>query len=428
MTEAKHSKYSASAAKRWMNCPGSMVLCVGLVDHGSKYADEGTKAHAASEELLTTGAISTVTGVDGDMLKHVGVYTGNIKQYAEGGTLMVEQRVNYSRFLGVDTGEAWGTSDAIVIQGNEVQVHDLKYGQGELVSAENNEQMMLYALGALDALDDLAGPFTHFRTAIHQVRVDPRPQEWDGTVETLLAFGEVAKRAVHAVKAAEFGFQSVADGTKTQAEWEAEYLNPGEGQCRWCKAKATCPKLRSEVAEQVLGMSPATPEDFADVAVGNIADHIAVTDNAWLSASMGKANLIEMWLKAIRAEVERRLLAGGEIDGYKLVMGRAGNRVWANAAEAEKLLKSFRLKEAEMYDFKLISPTTAEEVLKESPKRWAKAKELITRSEGSKSVAPVSDKREAIVVRPTADEFDDVITVHAGETVVITSSIESDIG
>lgn len=393
-----------------------MVLCAGLPDTSSKYADEGTMAHALSEHILRGDAVPEAgtlfryenhgllqTGtVTQDMLGHTGVYIDNITQYANGGELMVEQKLNYATYLGLPRDEAWGTSDAVIIKGSEIQVHDLKYGQGEVVSAERNTQMMLYALGALDAFDGLAGDFTHARMVIHQPRVVKAPQEWDCTVEELLAFGAEAKQAVHWAKAAALGAE-----TKTQAEWEAEYLRPSVDACRWCKAKATCPKLRAEVLETVTMQVPATAGDFADLSIPGPA-HIAPTDDAWLGASMGKADLIEGWLKAVRAEVERRLLAGGAVPGYKLVQGKQGNRAWSDAAEAEKLLKSFRLKEAEMYDFKIISPTSAEKVLESSPKRWAKAQELITRSDGKPSVAPLKDKRPALEIKPVVEMFADM--------------------
>jgi hypothetical protein len=76
---------------------------------------------------------------------------------------------------------------------------------------------------------------------------------------------------------------------------------------------------------------------------------------------------------------------------------------------AEALLKSFRLRQDEMYELSLISPTTAEKVLKDSPKRWAKAQEHITRSEGKPSVAPATDKRPALDVQTVADDFSDFI-------------------
>lgn len=422
---AAHSKFSASKAKRWLDCAGSMVLEVGLPNTSSKYADEGTKAHALAEHVLNdpldvvspascVGAMfnyeangkTVSTVVSADMAEHVTVYVDNIKQYAEGGELMVEQKLNYADFLGLPKDAAWGTSDVVIIKGDEIQVHDLKYGMGELVSPERNPQMMLYALGALAAFDGLVGSFNRVRMVIHQPRVVKAPQEWDCSVDELMAFAVEAKKAVHLVKAAELGQKSIAEGTKTQAEWEAEYLKPSTGACRWCKAKATCPKLRAEVAATVaLESDAASPEDFADLAP--ISVHSGV-DEAWLSACMAKADLIEDWLKAVRAEVERRLLAGGDVPGYKVVQGRQGARAWRDETAAEALLKGFRLKVEDMYKMSVISPTQAEKVLAESPKRWAKAQELITRADGKLSVAPLSDKRPAIQVKPVTEDFTDL--------------------
>jgi hypothetical protein len=138
-------------------------------------------------------------------------------------------------------------------------------------------------------------------------------------------------------------------------------------------------------------------------------ERIAALAEDHLAVCMDAVDLVEGWCKAVRAEVERRMLAGTPVPGYKLVEGRAGARAWADPAEAEKLLKSFRLKQDEMYDFTLISPTTAEKVLAQaSPKRWAKAQALIRRSDGKPSVAPASDKRPALVITPVADDFDEL--------------------
>lgn len=401
---AAHSKFSASKAKRWLDCAGSMVLEVGLPNTSSKYAEEGTRAHSAAEALLTGG---TPVYDNDDMREYVELYVDNVRQYAEGGELMVEQKLNYADFLGLPKDAAWGTSDAVIIKGDEIQVHDLKAGQGEVVSPERNPQMMLYALGALAAFDGLVGSFNRVRMVIHQPRVVKAPQEWDCSVDELMAFALEAKQAVHLVKAAEHGQAAIANGTKTQAEWEAEYLKPSADACRWCKAKATCPKLRAEVAQTVFNTVPATSDDFADLTVPSAA-HIETTTLTWLSVAMAKADLIEDWLKAVRAEVERRLLAGGEVPGYKVVQGRQGARAWRDETAAEALLKGFRLKVEDMYKMSVISPTQAEKVLAESPKRWAKAQELITRADGKLSVAPLSDKRPAIQVKPVTEDFTDL--------------------
>ena len=121
--------------------------------------------------------------------------------------------------------------------------------------------------------------------------------------------------------------------------------------------------------------------------------------------------MIEGWCKAIRAKAEAELLAGHPVPGYKLVEGRRGSRRWTNDAEVEQTLKSMRMKLEEMYDFSLISPTTAEKLHKAGtigPRQWPKLQGLITQSEGKPSVAPATDKRPALVIQATADEFADV--------------------
>jgi hypothetical protein len=124
---------------------------------------------------------------------------------------------------------------------------------------------------------------------------------------------------------------------------------------------------------------------------------------------MAKVGLVEDWCKSIRAETERRLLAGKRVDGFKLVEGKRGNRRWGSEAEVEDLFKTFRMRQDEMYDLSLISPTKAEKVFKQNPKRWAKVTELITQSEGKPSVAPATDKRPEMVVSNLTDEFRDLI-------------------
>lgn len=185
-------------------------------------------------------------------------------------------------------------------------------------------------------------------------------------------------------------------------DWQQLYLNPGEKQCRFCKAKATCPALRAEVTNAV-GGEPATADDFAQFMPIDTTDGIG--DN-YLSMAMDKVGLVEDWCKAIRAEVERRLLRGTEVPGFKLVEGKQGNRAWVDQAKAEAALKALRVKADDMYDKKLISPTTAEKLLKTDAKKWAKLQELITRASGKPSVAPATDKRPALAVHTaTADEF-----------------------
>jgi Protein of unknown function (DUF2800) len=392
-----------------MACPGSMVLEVGTADSSSIYADEGTAAHEVAAMCLNekrnavayVGRVIAVgkrkVEVTDDMADHVQTYVDNIRDYAKGAdTLLVEVRVNYAARLAVAKEEGFGTSDVVILHGDEIQVHDLKFGRGEEVDAENNVQMMLYALGALDEYDGLAGDFSRVRMVIHQPRIKRAPSEWSCSVEDLVKFAATARSAACTVANAE-------------AEQDRQvlldvYVRPGEKQCRWCKAKATCPSLRAEVAHEVFDESDAL-DDFNDASPVDVQR----MEHDELAVSMAKANLIEGWLTAVRAEVERRLLSGTPVAGYKVVQGKMGNRSWTSKADAEEAMKGMRLKLDEMYDYSIISPTAAEKLLaKDSPRRWSKLQALIQRTEGKPSVAPLSDKRPALEMKPVADDFAEV--------------------
>jgi hypothetical protein len=417
-----HSKHSASNFEANTLCPGRPVMMKGLPDSSSQYADEGTAAHTLlgwcidnDRPALAFKGRRIPVGmrtfeVNDDMCTAVQTAVDNIKAIAADGMVLSEQKVTYADYLGVPREEAWGTSDIIAARGDELQVHDYKHGRGVEVDADDNPQMKLYALGALDAVEDTLGPFTTVRLVIHQPRIKDAPSEWTMTVDELKAWGRgEARRSVEEQDGAE---RMHARDTLTNAEWEAIYLRPNEKSCKFCKAKATCPALRGAALEPVFAKAPASVDEFDDLAVPTKA-HIAPATDDWLAAAMAKADLIEDWLKAVRAEVERRLLAGGQVPGFKIVQGRQGNRAWSDKAAVEAALKAMRLKVEEMYDLTLISPTTAEKLAKAKtigPRQWKTLQEQITRSEGAKHVAPENDPRPALVLTPAEDDFDTVST------------------
>lgn len=504
-----HAKLSPSGAKRWMSCPGSLAMEQGIPDQSSEFADEGTAAHFLASECLTDEhdakfflgtriAVSDgYTGwlpialhgfdyrcftVDADMCREVQKYIDAVREAAQSGELHVEQRLPiFGDKLGVvvldENGEPlldedgqpipvdnqFGTSDTVIELPGVLWIRDLKYGRGVQVFAEENEQLMLYALGALDEFDML-GDVETVRMSIDQPRLD-HSDTWECSVVHLREFEQ------RAIAAGRLALRIASDGPTQRVGVDPFNLNPGEDQCRFCKAKGSCPALRDQVlvtltadfavepaeivgqsdvletlielgkgevavtiseAERIIaaahGVAPGKV-DF-EPACGNDAatDYfivkkptirpvlegaeasVAAADPGHLAVLMDSVDLIEGWCKAVRAEAERRLLAGAEVPGYKLVQGRAGSRDYTDEAEAEKLFKTFRLKHDEMYDNKLKSPTSMEKVLAvASPKRWAKVQALITRSDGKPSVAPASDKRPALVKTPVADDFDTVV-------------------
>lgn len=429
MTEivpTQHAKLSPSGAHKWMKCPGSLVMEEGIPDTSSEFADEGTAAHELAGWCLTQGTqargylgrIIEVPNRAGDKTSKWEVteemadfvqegYVDAIRAKVEaGGLLMVEERVEFSRFVGVP--ESFGTSDAIVMMEaqKELNVDDLKYGRGvkvyasrqEMIDGEivekGNEQLMTYALAAYDMLSAIYDIET-IRITIHQPRLQ-HVSEYVCTVEELMQFALELEVAAADVAAAQ---------TFTKEEimqTEGIYLKPGEKQCQWCKAKATCPALRNFIVNEVIG-------DF-DVIEDEIpkAPKAVPNDDAEIARAFALLDLVAGWCKAIGTEMHNRMMAGRSMPGYKLVEGKKGARAWVDENEAEATLKSFRLKQEEMYSMKVISPTQAEKLLKgKNPKRWNKLLRMVTQSDGQPHIALQSDKRPALVIQPITDDFAD---------------------
>lgn len=381
-----HAQRSPSGSPGWLECAGWTSD-----EKGSKYANEGSAAHELAATCLTDGSDTrahlgeqitidkdTFT-VDDEMALAVGDYVSYIRDVVKGtgGELLVEQKLSIEAITG-EPG-AKGTSDAVILAPGELIIADLKYGRGVPVEADDNPQLQIYALAAIDEFS-LAHDFTTVRMVIHQPRLGA-VSEWVQTVEQLEAFRATVKKRIQIHDA------------------NPDARNPGTKQCQWCSAKATCAALARKVQDEV-GV------DFDD-----LTKPATPTDSDALGKALAAADLIEAWLKAVRAETESRLLAGQQVPGFKLVQGKKGNRKWTNEQEAEAALKAMRVKHDQMYDYSVISPTSAEKLAKAEvigPRQWPKLAALITQAEGKPSVAPETDKRPALVMSAVADDFTDV--------------------
>ena len=369
--------FSASAAPRWMLCPGSVRLCEGLEDTSSAYAEEGTLAHEIAAAVLQGAQTVDTDELADDIFDAVVDYTERVRQAAEGKTLLVEQRVDYSEVIG--HAESFGTADAIIIGDGILEIRDLKTGRNPAYALP---QLGLYALGALHQFEAL-GPFDMVRLVIDQGRIG-HFDEVELTMEELAGFQHEVLGAVEAA-----------------LEPEPRYV-PGEKQCRFCKAKAHCPALAAQVAETI-------GQDFENLDAEDLKAEPERIGLNYLAHCMSSVALVEDWCKGIRARVERELLAGNTIDGWKLVQGRKGARKWSSEQDAEQQLRKMKLKVEDIYDLKVISPTTAEKLAKAGtigPRQWPALQALITQSEGGLSVAPASDKRPAASPVASASDFE----------------------
>jgi len=422
--EKTHAVLSPSGAHRWARCPGSAALERGQPNRSSPYARWGTVAHEVAGLILGelaeradlqaweprcaeawVGRVFTADGheieFDREMADCVNDYVAHVEPFWSPGDIILAEQATPLEHVTGELG-ATGTSDCIIIKpaAREIVVIDLKTGKGVAVDAEENEQGLLYAAGAVEAHDIFHGPFETVRIVISQPRLHSI-SEWAIDAEEfenrIFDLRVAAREAAH--------FLRGLDGDPP--------LVPGEKQCKFCNAKAICPALAGDVTRSLhLTAGPAGIEEFADLtlpkqasAAASFAAEAGSVDNDKLAEAMRAAPLVEQWLSAVRGEVERRLFDGQTVPGFYLGVGKRGSRAWTSEADAEAAMKTAKIKADEMYTRKVISPTAAEKLLKERPRVWAKLAALIGQAPGKPSVCKDGDKNEPYRPVPAAEEF-----------------------
>lgn len=159
----KHVLLSASSSHRWLNCPPSARLCEGYDDKGSDFAAEGTDTHTLYEFKLRTALgmeakdpTEDLTWYNSEMEECANRYVAFVMELVEEAkktcqdpVVLIEQRLDYSKYV----EEGFGTGDCVIIADGTLHIVDYKHGRGVLVEADDNTQMKLYALGALELFD-----------------------------------------------------------------------------------------------------------------------------------------------------------------------------------------------------------------------------------------------------------------------------------
>lgn len=399
MLVKKHAILSPSSSDRWLACPASVALSKGIPNESSAYAEEGTLAHSFAEEvtkLVKDGAYNIDTlrlmVEDEEMRNSVAIWADALNEIVKDKHPDVFE-AECGLPLESVTGEkdSFGTADALIVVDGVLHIVDFKYGRGVKVSVEQNSQLAIYALAAYEAFD-LFCEINSVELHIVQPRLNHIPS-WAVSLEELKEFGEaVAERAEQAM-ALHFDPTLVSD----------EDFDPDCSVCQFCLAKSKCPKLTEKTRQSVIDALPMlSDENKSDLS--NVL--VVPNDPVSLVKAYGALDAIELWVKTVREAMLHRLKNGEDIQGYKLVSGRPGNRKWKDEKEVEALMKKMRVREPEMYERKLISPTKAEKLAKTEaigPRQWKQLEEYIERPEGKPAVALADDPRPAICL---ADDFD----------------------
>lgn len=381
-----HSPIGASSAHRWLACPGSVRLSRGLPNESSWEAKEGTAAHEVAAECLRHGQDAwehagrgiTIEGdtfvVDDEMVEAVQVYLDAIRADADAyrretgaePIMFVEQFFHLEELH----PDLYGTADcALVLPAQAtLKVYDLKYGRGLTVEPGNNPQFLFYAAGVVHKLSG-----QHHFDFIDLHAVQPRRDHPDGPVR---------RWSLTADELGEWVTGTLVPGARATEQPDAP-LRPGD-HCRFCPAKqaAVCPALAA-VAENA-----------------DTDENVAALDTEALAERLEKVPQLRMYIQALEDEAFRRMMKGETVPGYKLVQKKA-NRVWKEGAEAE-LVRIFGAEA--VYEKKLRTPSQVER-LKDGRKVVS---ELAYKPDTGLTVAPESDRREAVPIRSAQDVFADV--------------------
>ena len=398
--ELEHSILSPSKAPMYCRCVASIAAGKNIKPVQSEFADEGTLAHALAARIL--GGELNVE-VSEDMLYPLKQYIDKVDTLtADCDFAQYEMKLDLSEVLKIP-GEK-GTADVFAINSDRKQliIADLKYGKGVRVVAFENEQIMTYALGGLLLADDLGFEIDKVKMVIHMPRKDDGYTEYDATVEELLKWGTDVLRP----KAAR-ALELYNDPSKVTPE---DYC-PGEKQCRFCLARGTCiARMAAETANMAEDFT-ACGHDAADLPSIPVTMPLAEA----YAILLPKIDRIQRLCKAVQEGAHAFMLNGNKVEGQKLIIGRAGNRKWSDAKKAEELLKSMRLKVGQMYEMKVISPSTAEKLLKGSSKRWKRVVELIEQAPGKPSIVSADDPRLEYI--PAIEAFEAVTEVVDAEVI-----------
>jgi len=384
MGATAHALLSPSAAHRWINCTAAPRLEADVEDKGSEFAAEGTLAHAYCAQKLkaflglpTEDEAKEIAELNdryhtGEMDEYTDTYkTIVLEKYnaarakTKDALLLIETRLDFSEYV----PDAFGTADAIIIADGTMEVIDFKYGKGVKVSAEDNPQMKIYALGAYEKFS--------FEYKIDRVRmtiIQPRIEnfsEWELSVSELMAWTDsvLTPKAQQAYK---------GDGPQVPGDW-----------CQFCKVKSSCRALTQKCIE----------------AAKNHPDPKLISPDELAADVLPMLATVKTWLAGVEDYALQQALSGVQLAGWKVVEGRSVRKITDQDGAALALNKA-GYKTTEIYKPQELRTITDLEKLTGKKQFAAICGDFIEKPQGKPTLAPESDKRPAI--DPLADDFKDV--------------------
>lgn len=370
-----HSPLPPSSAFRWMECTPSAKLNAALPDSTSEYALQGTAAHALCEykllKLLGKDAkdpTEDLTYFDAEMAdctdsyqQYVSEQIEKAKHFCKDPIVLVEQKLDFSKWV----PQGFGTGDCVIVADNVLTVIDFKYGVGVLVEAEQNPQMMLYALGAL-ALFDSIYDIENVVMTILQPRRD--------NISTY----ELSKKEL-----LQWADKILSPAAQLAAKGEGEF-KAGK-HCRFCKVKATCRK-RAEYNLELARYDFEMPANLEDTEIEVI---------------LSKADELAAWCSDIKEYALQQALNGKQWDDWKLVEGRSVRKYINDDAVAETVKNAGY----DPYEHKVLGITAMTRMLGKA-KFESLLSSFIEKPTGKPALVPKSDKRPSIdKAVQAADDF-----------------------
>lgn len=296
----KHAFLSASASHRWLNCPPSALACAEAEERASPYAQQGTDAHALCEAkvLMALGHAAwdpteELENYDAEMECCAEEYCSYVMEQVEQAKnlcndpkVLIEERLDFSRWV----PDGFGTGDCVIVADKELHIIDFKYGLGVLVEAEDNPQMMCYALGALDTYDGIYDIET-VKMTIFQPRRD-----------------NVSTAVMDKQSLLEWAENTLAPTAKLAYAGEGEY-KAGE-HCQFCRIKATCRK-RAEYNLELAKYDFEMPNKL---------------DTHEIAAILPRIDDLISWGNDIKEFALQQALSGVQYEGYKVVEGKSNRK------------------------------------------------------------------------------------------------------